>query len=77
MANIDTFIADTKKFQQDVVAALGRAQASIDTLQAALASATLTPAQQKALDDADAAVNAADAAAKAFDVPPTPPAARK
>jgi hypothetical protein len=76
MANIDTFIADTTTFKTDVVAALARAQKTFDDLKAQLANATITPAQQAALDAADKAVNDADAVAKAFDIP-TPPAARK
>lgn len=69
MATLEKFIADTKNYQDDVTAALGRAKDSIDALQASLASAGLTPDQQAALDAADAAVNAADDTASKFDVP--------
>jgi hypothetical protein len=64
---VDQFVADTTKYVADVQAALQRAQATFDALNAALANAGLTSAQLQALKDADAAVNAADTAAQGFD----------
>jgi len=73
MADIATLIKDVSKFKDDTLAAIKRAQDSIDKLQVALSNATLTPEQQAALDAVDAAVNTADTTVQAFDVPPTPP----